>query len=57
MEKEVMDFVDEMWARVDSIIDTYKLPLDIEAKFHGLRVSIEDINAAINDDEVKSDDD
>ena len=48
MELEVMTFVDEMWARVDSILEAHKLPLDIEAKFVSLRISIEEINEAIN---------
>ena len=48
MEKEVIDFIDETWNKVSSILDTYNLPLDIEAKFLGLRVGIEEISSAIN---------
>ena len=32
MEREVIEFVDEAWAKASNILDTYTLPLDIEAK-------------------------
>lgn len=48
MEKEVIEFVDEMWERVDSLLATYTMPLDVEAKFIGLRTNIEGISSAIH---------
>lgn len=50
MEKEVMEFVDETWTKASSILDTYVLPLDIEAKIIVLRTAVEDLSSAINDD-------
>ena len=48
MEKEVIDFVDETWAKASNILDTYVLPLDVEAKIIELRKKIEDLSSVIN---------
>ena len=48
MEKEVLDFIDETWTKASNILDTYALPLDVEAKILELRTRIEELSSAVN---------
>ena len=48
MELEVIEFVNETWAKASNILDTYTLPLDIEAKMLELRKNIEALSSAIH---------
>ncbi len=48
MELEVIEFVDETWAKASNILDTYTLPLDVEAKIIELRNKIADLSSVIH---------